>query len=192
MPRGGKRKGAGRPKGTRGPHTRTVITSLEKDVLREETRAIIAPHLERLLTAQISHAEGLKYLVTRDKKTGKFIRVTEAMARVRQDAAEPDGLDTLVDEVLGKGKLPSGLDPLLRGLQDDRRALRAALERHTGTEETIEVWEKDPSVPAFTDLLNRLIDRPGEPEQAIKVSGEISLMEKIAQARRRADRSSHS
>lgn len=27
---------------------------------------------------------------------------------------------------------------------------------------TIEVWEKDPSVQAFTDLMNRLLDKPSE------------------------------
>lgn len=29
-------------------------------------------------------------------------------------------------------------------------------------EEIIEVWDKDPSVQAFTDLLNRVIDKPAE------------------------------
>ena len=29
-------------------------------------------------------------------------------------------------------------------------------------EETIEVWEKDPSVQAFTDLMNRALDKPAE------------------------------
>ena len=29
-------------------------------------------------------------------------------------------------------------------------------------EEIIEVWEKDPSVQAFTDLLNRAIDKPAD------------------------------
>lgn len=30
--------------------------------------------------------------------------------------------------------------------------------------DVIEVWEKDPSTPAFTDLLNRAADRPKEQE----------------------------
>jgi hypothetical protein len=29
-------------------------------------------------------------------------------------------------------------------------------------EEIIEIWEKDPSVQAFTDLLNRALDKPVE------------------------------
>lgn len=73
-----------------------------------------------MLEAQISHAKGLKYLVTRDKKTGKFIRVGPAMAGM-----------------VG--------------------------------EETIEVWEKDPSVQAFSDLMNRALDKPAE---QVKVTGE--------------------
>ncbi len=77
----------------------------------------------------MAHAEGLKYLVTRDKKTGKFIRVTEAMAKARLGA----------------------------------------------NEETIEVWEKDPSVQAFTDLMNRALDKPAEQEQALAVTGTLKL-----------------
>jgi hypothetical protein len=33
----------------------------------------------------------------------------------------------------------------------------------------IEVWEKDPSVQAFSDLLNRAIDRPKEQVQEIEI-----------------------
>lgn len=65
------------------------------------------------MAAQVAHAKGLSYLVTRDKRTGKFIRVGAAVAR-------------------------------------------------RTNEETIEVWEKDPSVQAFTALLNRAIDKPVE------------------------------
>ncbi len=35
--------------------------------------------------------------------------------------------------------------------------------------EIIEIWEKDPSVQAFTDLMNRAIDKPAE---QVKVMGE--------------------
>lgn len=90
--------------------------TIAKEAAREALRQIILQRMERLVDAQIAHAEGLKYLVTRDRKTGKFIRVTEAMAKAK--------------------------------------------EGHN--EETIEVWEKDPSVQAFTDLMNRAIDKPAE------------------------------
>jgi hypothetical protein len=132
MPKGGKRRGAGRPRGSTGPQRKT----LEKALLREEIRAVIAPHVAALLAAQLAHAEGLKYLVTRDKKTGKFIRVGPAMA--------------------------------------------SAL-----TEETIEVWEKDPSVQAFTDLMNRLVDKPKEQEQEIRFTGDLQVVERLARARQR-------
>jgi hypothetical protein len=90
--------------------------TLEKEACRDALRQIVLQRMERLLDAQLTNAEGLKYLVTRDKKTGKFIRVTEAMAKAK----------------LGD------------------------------SEEIIEVWEKDPSVPAFTDLMNRALDKPAE------------------------------
>lgn len=114
---GGKRPGAGFPKGRKRPQT------LEKEAARELVRRLVTDALTPLLQAQIANAQGLKYLVTRDKKTGKFIRVTEAMAKAKQG-------------------------------QD---------------EEIIEVWEKDPSVQAFTDLLNRALDKPAE---QVKVTGE--------------------
>ncbi len=125
MQRGGKRPGAGRPKGKQ---------TLEKEALREIVRRRVARELKPLLDAQISNAKGLKYLVVRQKTTGKFLRVTEAMARVRQGAEDEDGT------------------------------------------ETIEVWEKDPSVQAFTDLLNRAIDKPKEQEQEIKLSGSVEVV----------------
>lgn len=106
MARGGKRAGAGRPKG---PQT------LEKEAARAIVREQVFKRLKPLLDAQISNAVGISYLVVREKKTGKFLRV-------------------------GKGRAEH-LNP---------------------EEEIIEVWEKDPSVQAFTDLMNRAIDKPAE------------------------------
>jgi hypothetical protein len=137
MPRGGARPGAGRKKETPVTQQVRLQRSIEKEVLRERARAIIAPRLRKLLKAQIAHAEGLKYLVTRDKKTGKFIRVGPAMA--------------------------------------------ANVE-----EETVEVWEKDPSVQAFTELMNRLLDKSKEQEQEIKVRGDDDLLARLGAARKRA------
>jgi hypothetical protein len=37
----------------------------------------------------------------------------------------------------------------------------------------VEVWEKDPSVQAFTDLMNRALDKPAEQEQSHAVSGTL-------------------
>ena len=116
MPRGGARPNAGRKKGTRWPSTIT------KEQIRARVQARVAAYLDPLVDAQIANAQGLKYLVTRDKKTGKFIRVGEAMAKAKEGT----------------------------------------------TEETIEVWEKDPSVQAFTDLLNRAADKPPE---AVTITG---------------------
>ena len=123
MPKGGRRAGAGRPKGSKDPQT------LHKEQAREVLRALVFAEMSPLVAAQIAQARGLKYLVTRDKKTGKFIRVTEAMAKVK-------------------------------------------LGTH---EEIIEVWEKDPSVQAFTDLMNRTIDKPAEQPQALEHSGEVII-----------------
>ena len=122
--------------GRRGPKKGTKYKpTLAKEAAREVARELITAHLEPLITAQLANAKGIKYLVVRDKKTGKFIRVTEAMARHRLPKQGDEG------------------------------------------EETVEVWEKDPSVQAFTDLLNRALDKPREQLQELKVSGELELVE---------------
>ena len=103
FPRGGK------PKGYKSPHT------LEKLEAREYTRRLVTAALEPLVTAQIQNALGLKYLVTRDKNTGKFIRVTEAMAKAAEGSDEEiievwekepsvDAFKSLMDRALDKPK----------------------------------------------------------------------------------------
>lgn len=124
MPRGEKRKG-GRPKGSKSKHT------LEKEAARELLRAKVFAHFDPLLEAQIANAKGLKFLVLREKKSGKFIkRIT--------DTAEGD----------------VKVNP---------------------EHEVVEVWAKDPSVQAFTDLMNRALDKPAEQEQAVAVSGALEI-----------------
>jgi hypothetical protein len=39
----------------------------------------------------------------------------------------------------------------------------------------IEVWEKEPSVQAFTDLMNRAIDKPAEQQQEIEHKGTLVI-----------------
>jgi hypothetical protein len=42
-------------------------------------------------------------------------------------------------------------------------------------EEIIEVWAKDPSVQAFTDLMNRALDKPKEQEQEVSVDATLTI-----------------
>jgi hypothetical protein len=121
MPAGGKRKGAGRKPGNNG---------FEKEEARRVLREMVFARMKPLVEAQLDNAIGLKYLVARERKTGKFTRV---------------------EDIRGKIKAQSG-------------------------EEIIEVWEKDPSVQAFTDLLNRTIDKPAETVNAdLTHSGAIEI-----------------
>jgi len=79
----------------------------------------------------------LKYLVVREKSTGKFVRVSEGMAKAKEK-----------------------LKP---------------------NEEVIEVWEKDPSIAAFIDLMNRALDKPKE--QALDVSVAVDWDKRVARMR---------
>jgi hypothetical protein len=133
MPRGGKRNGAGRPKGKE-PKT------LEKEAAREYVRQMVTQALQPMVEAQIKHAKGLSYLMVRDAASGKFVRVTEAMAR---------------------------------------QTLRPG-------ETIVEAWEKDPSVQAFSDLLNRALDKPKEQEQTIRITGDDEQIRRLHAGRARA------
>lgn len=135
---GGKRPGAGKPKGHQAQAT------LDKIAAREYVRQRVTAQLAPLIDAQLANAVGLKYLVTREIKTGKFVKVSRAMAR--------------------NAKTKKG-------------------------QELIEVWEKDPSVNAFTYLLDRALDRPQEQEIPIKVrSGEADMrVALLIAARKRVD-----
>lgn len=39
----------------------------------------------------------------------------------------------------------------------------------------LEIWDKDPSIQAYTDLMNRHVDKPAEPEQAHKITGDLTI-----------------
>jgi hypothetical protein len=132
MPRGGARPGAGAKKGSK------TAATISKEAAREALRQIVLREMDALVSAQIAQAKGLRYLVVRDKATGKFLRVSETMAK------------------LGDG------------------------------EERIEVWEKDPSTPAFTDIMNRALDKPKEQEMELRLSGEADMIAALHAGRERA------
>ena len=129
MPRGGKRPGAGRKKGYKEKQT------ISKEIAREQLRQLVLAELKPLAEAQIKHAKGISYLVYREKKGGKFTKVT---AEDAEDVFKREGLSKDKGGVI------------------------------------IEVWEKEPSVQAFTDLMNRAIDKPAETiNAAVTVSTKI-------------------
>jgi hypothetical protein len=107
MPRGGARPNSGPKKGAK------YAKTIDKELAREMLRQLVKESLREMTEAQIANAMGLKFLMVREKLTGKFKRVGEMGAK----ALNPD-------------------------------------------EEIIEVWEKDPSVQAFQDLLDRTLDKP--------------------------------
>ena len=99
------------------------------------------------------------------------IVLTDMRALVGAQLANAKGLAYLVVREKSSGKF-------LRVNEIRAKALKT-------NEEIIEVWEKDPSVQAFTDLMNRALDKPKEQEQEILVSGTLNLDDRIRQARKR-------
>ena len=140
MPRGGARPNSGPKKGTKyGPQQATIT----KEQAREALRQIVLREMEKLVSAQMAHAQGLKYLVAREKGTGKFTRLTQAQT-----------------------------EAILSGESDQYAQ--------------IEVWEKDPSVQAFTDLMNRALDKPKEQEQDLNIRMGLADLSDEALAERAA------
>ena len=52
-------------------------------------------------------------------------------------------------------------------------------------EEVVEVWEKDPSTQAFTDLLNRALDKPREQVFDVNVGAQDELIKRLDEGRAR-------
>jgi hypothetical protein len=116
MGHGGKRTGAGRPKG---PTAATINKILE----RERLRQIVCAELEPMIRAQIAHAKGVSYLVLRNPD-GTFTRATNA---AQIDAACKAGA------------------------------------------QAVRIFTQAPNTAAFTDLLNRALDKPAD---QIQLTGE--------------------
>jgi hypothetical protein len=119
---GGKRKGAGYPKGVKWPST------LRKEEARELVRQYVNERLPQFLDAMSDNIIG-RHLMMRDPKTGKFERITG-------DAKQID------------------------------KALKS--------KNAFWIYSKDPNVQAFTDLLNRAIDKPAEHVQ-VEGGGSITI-----------------
>ena len=69
----------------------------------------------------------------------------------------------------------------------DPKQIEIALNMGQGGEEGryYRIHTKDPSVQAFTDLMNRALDKPKEQEIEVNVRGELELVERLAKARTR-------
>ena len=53
-----------------------MLKTLEKEAARDLVRQKITERLETLIDAQIDNAEGIRHLMMRDPKTGRFERIT--------------------------------------------------------------------------------------------------------------------
>lgn len=149
MPRGGRRPGAGRPKGVHTKHKSTI----SKEAAREVLRQLVLAELRPMVDAQVKHAKGISYLVYRDKKGGKFTKVT---------AEQAEDIFKRADKAGDEGGV------------------------------ILEVWEKEPSVQAFTDLMNRAIDKPAETLNAtVDGSLTVELVNRIKAGRDRLAKGKH-
>lgn len=125
--------------------------------------------------------KGTKYKPTLDKEAARealrAIVLREMESLVASQIAAAKGIQYLVARNKASGKFvrldEEAMTKLLAGEDDDSL-------------EAVEVWEKDPSVQAFTDLMNRALDKPKEQKQEFEVSGELTIIpERLAAARKR-------
>jgi hypothetical protein len=111
--------------------------------------------------------KGSTHQATRDKAIARealrAIVDREMEPMIAAQIAHAKGIKYLVKRAKAGGKFEKvaadDLDAVLK-LQDDGSIV-------------LEVWDKDPSVQAFSDLMNRHMDKPAEQEQAVAVSGTL-------------------
>ncbi len=113
MPRGGSRPGAGRPKGSKDPHT------LAKQIARTQLEGLIHANIVEMTEPQISASKGIQHFVLRGKD-GKFEKVTSA---------------------------------------------EAAIAAMNDPECVYEFWTRDPSIQAFSYLIDQAIDKAAQPQK---------------------------
>lgn len=134
MPPGGKRPGAGKPKGYKHQGT------LDKLAARELVRQRVTASLEPMIRAQIANAVGIGHVYTRDK-SGKFTKIED-----------PDEMDRLLQEgTEGEHYWLFTKDPSVQAFAD---LLNRALDKPK--EQAIEVAITQPSELSDVDLRGRL------------------------------------
>lgn len=84
---GGKRPGAGRPQGVLNEST------LRKKAIRDRILARFEQDADAIYEAQKAQALGTKYLVTRDKKSGKFIPLNEATTKLMLECGQGEDIE---------------------------------------------------------------------------------------------------
>ena len=98
----------------------------------------------------------------------RAIVLREMDTLVAAQVANAKGINYLVVRDKGSGKFVRVGELRAKGLKPD--------------EETVEIWEKEPSTPAFTDLMNRALDKPKEQEQDFNVQGALVIKHEMADA----------
>ena len=125
--------------------------------------------------------KGAKYKPTLDKEAARealrVIVLREMEELVGSQIAAAKGISYLVARDKASGKFirlsEEAMTQLLEGGDDEKV-------------EAVEVWQKDPSVQAFTDLMNRALDKPKEQKQELEVTGELTVIPaRLAEARKR-------
>lgn len=99
------------------------------------------------------------------------LREMEAMTAAQIDAAK--GIKYLVKRNKRGGEFKAVTQEMIAaGIFEDEDTV-------------IEVWDQRPSTPAFTDLMNRALDKPAEQKLEVELSGEASLMALLEAGRKR-------
>lgn len=125
-------------------------------------------------------AKGTKYAPTIAKEAARELARTlitaELSPMIEAQVAHAKGLKYLVARHKTTGKFAKLTEDLMTSIEAGENP----------EYESIEVWTKDPSVQAFTDLLNRALDKPKEQEQELKITGDDVLIAKLLDGRQRA------
>lgn len=97
----------------------------------------------------------------------------------------PATLDKLAAREFVRERVTAALGPLLKAQianatgfhvlvsRDAKTGKFTPVEAESGVKDATEIWLVKPNVQAFTDLLNRAIDKPAEQLQEIKITSDV-------------------
>lgn len=122
------------------------------------------------------HAATLSKEAAREALRQRVLRDMEPMVAAQIAHAQGISHFMLRDPKTGKFERITELDQIQQALNAD--------DAKEGS--SYYIWTKDPSVQAFTDLMNRALDKPKEQEQELKVTGDDALIAALMRGRERA------
>ncbi len=159
MPRGGKRPGAGKPKGTK--HAATIT----KEAVLLAVKQRIMQNADKIVNAQLTKALGSVMVFEVVEVKGKDGKPRNEHVLVR----DPERIKEVLDAGEGVNCSVEGSFYLVTEVPPETKAADSLLDRTFGkASQSIEVKSENDIAAIAKRVVNKLVDRGWKPEKAIK------------------------